>query len=61
MHHAMKTYEETEIYSIIPDLGSGWTEWSASRLGYFIPRERAPDTHWVGGWVDLSAGLDAVE
>jgi hypothetical protein len=26
-------------------------EWSASRLGRFTPRERAPDTRWIGGWV----------
>jgi hypothetical protein len=33
-------------------------EWSASRLGRFTPRERAPDTHWIGGWVGSRAGLD---
>jgi hypothetical protein len=26
-------------------------EWSASRPGRFTPRERAPGTHWIGGWV----------
>jgi hypothetical protein len=25
----------------------------------FYPRERNPGTHWIGGWVDLRAGLDA--
>jgi hypothetical protein len=25
---------------------------SASRSGRFTPRERAPDTHWIGDWVD---------
>jgi hypothetical protein len=25
------------------------------------PGERAPDTHWIGGWVGHSSGLDAVE
>jgi hypothetical protein len=24
------------------------------------PREIAPGTHWIGGWVGLRAGLDAV-
>jgi hypothetical protein len=24
-------------------------------------RERAPGTHWIGGWVDPRAGLDDVE
>jgi hypothetical protein len=25
------------------------------------PRERAPGTHWIGGWVGPSVGLDAVD
>jgi hypothetical protein len=36
-------------------------EWSVSRPGRFTPRERAPGTHWIGGWVDPRAGLDKVE
>jgi hypothetical protein len=36
-------------------------EWSASRLGHFIPGERAPGTHCIGGWVGPRAGLYAVE
>jgi hypothetical protein len=35
-------------------------EWSASPPGRFIPRERVPATHWIGGWVDPRAGLDTV-
>jgi hypothetical protein len=35
-------------------------EWSASRPGQFIPRERARSTHWIGGWVGPRAVLDAV-
>jgi hypothetical protein len=35
-------------------------EWSALRPGRFTPRERTPDTHWIGGWVGPRAGLDAV-
>jgi hypothetical protein len=35
-------------------------EWLASRSGRFTPRERAPGTHWIGGWVGPRAGLDAV-
>jgi hypothetical protein len=33
-------------------------EWSASRPCRFTPGERAPGTQWIGGWVDLRAGLD---
>jgi hypothetical protein len=36
-------------------------EWSASRTGRFVPRERDPGTHWIGGWVDPRAGLDDME
>jgi hypothetical protein len=35
-------------------------EWSASRLGRFTPGERTTVTHWIGGWVGSSVGLDAV-
>jgi hypothetical protein len=34
-------------------------EWSASRPYRF--RERAPDIHWIGGWVGSRAGLDAAK
>jgi hypothetical protein len=35
-------------------------EWSASRPGRFTPKERAPGTHWIGGWVGPGAVIDAV-
>jgi hypothetical protein len=35
-------------------------EWSASRPGHFTPKERAPGTHWIGGWVGPRAVLDVV-
>jgi hypothetical protein len=36
-------------------------EWSASRPFRFTPGKRAPGTHWIGGWVGPTAGLDNVE
>jgi hypothetical protein len=40
----------------------GGCEWSsASRPGRFIPRERAPGTPWIGGWVGPGVVLDAVK
>jgi hypothetical protein len=33
---------------------------SVSRPGRFTPRERAPGTHWIGGWVSPRAVLNAV-
>jgi hypothetical protein len=35
-------------------------EWSDSRPCRFTPRERAPGTHWIGGWVDPRAVLNPV-
>jgi hypothetical protein len=45
-------------HSLISALHGG--EWSASCLGRFNPRESAPNTHWIGGWVGRRAVLDAV-
>jgi hypothetical protein len=36
-------------------------QWSASRSGRFNPGERAPGTHWIGGWVGPTTGLNDVE
>jgi hypothetical protein len=36
-------------------------EWSVSHTGRFILWERALGTHWIGGWLGTSAGLDPVE
>jgi hypothetical protein len=44
----------SSTHSLTSALDGG--EWSASRLVRFIPRERAPHTHWV----DPRAVLDAV-
>jgi len=32
-------------------------EWSASCPSHFTPRERAPSTHWIRGWVIPGASL----
>jgi hypothetical protein len=49
-------YSSTHSLTSAPDGG----EWSASRSGRFTPRERAFDTHWIGGWVGPRAVLDAM-
>jgi hypothetical protein len=36
-------------------------EWSASRPGLFTPGERAPGTHWIGGWVGPRADVEDME
>jgi hypothetical protein len=37
------------------------SEWSVQRSGRFTSGERAHGIHWIGGWVGLRTGLDAVE
>jgi hypothetical protein len=57
----MKAYWGVEVYLHEFFISSlSWREWSVSRAGRFTPRERAPGTHWIGGWLDPRAGLDAV-
>jgi hypothetical protein len=34
---------------------------SSSRPGRFTSEERAPGTHWIGGWVDPRAGFEHVQ
>jgi hypothetical protein len=48
----------SSTHSLTSALDGG--EWSASRSGRFTSRERAPGTHWIGGWVDLRVVLDEV-
>jgi hypothetical protein len=58
----MKAYEGVDVYShifLISALVRG--EWSASRLCRFTPGERAIGTHWTGGWVGSSDGINNVE
>jgi hypothetical protein len=60
-HDAMKEYGVVEVQFdafLTSALDGG--EWSASHPGRFTPRERAPGTHWIGGWMGPRAGLDAV-
>jgi hypothetical protein len=56
-HHAMKTYWGSgDTAPHILDHGPRWK--CASRPGRFDPRERAPATHWIEGWVGPRAVLD---
>jgi hypothetical protein len=60
-HHAMKTYwgVEVQLHAFLAWALDG-SEWSTSRPGRFTPRERAPGTHWIGGWVGPRGVLNAV-
>jgi hypothetical protein len=48
----------SSTHSLTSALDGG--EWSSSRPGHFTLRERAPDVHWIAGWVGPRAFLDAV-
>jgi hypothetical protein len=49
-------YSSTHSLTLALDGG----EWLASFPGHFTPREIAPGTHWIGGWVGPRAVLDMV-
>jgi hypothetical protein len=53
--------EEWRYSSTILDLGTIWG-WVVSFTSLQLyPGERAPGTHWIGGWVGPTVGLDAME
>jgi hypothetical protein len=58
----MKAYgvEDIQIHIFLTSVLDEDEE-SASFPGRFISGERAPDTHWIGGWVGPRTGLDDVE
>jgi hypothetical protein len=60
-HHVMKTYWGIggQLHVFLTSALDGG-EWPASRPSRFTPRERVSGTHWIGGWVGTTAGLDAV-
>jgi hypothetical protein len=61
-HHTMKMHCGVEVqhYTFLTlELEEG--ERSASCHSHFTPKERAPGTHWIGGWVSPRIGLDVVE
>jgi hypothetical protein len=58
----MKAYGGVDVWTPIfltSALAGG--EWSDSRHCRFTPGQRTPRTQWIGGWVDLRAGLDDKE
>jgi hypothetical protein len=55
----MKTYGGVDVYiQVLLTLALVGGECSASLTGRFIPGERAPGTHWIGGWVGPRVSLD---
>jgi hypothetical protein len=55
----MNTYGGVDVYiHVFLNWALGRGEWSASRLGKFIPVEKAPCTYWIGCWLGLRVDLD---
>jgi hypothetical protein len=53
----MKAYGGVDVWiHIFLTSALAGVKWSTSS-----PKERAPGTHWIGGWVDPRAGLDDAE
>jgi hypothetical protein len=61
-YHNIKMYGrvEIELYTFLTSAPDGG-EWSTSRQGHFTPTEKVHDTHWIGAWMDLSAGSNMLE
>jgi hypothetical protein len=59
--YVMKTWGNEGIASSFLTSALDGVERSASRFCRFTPGERIPGTHWIGGWVGPSVGLNAVE
>jgi hypothetical protein len=55
-HHAMKAYWGSGSIAPLILCPRHWMGWVVS----FTPTERAPGTHWIGGWVGPRAVLDMV-
>jgi hypothetical protein len=53
----MKTWGSGGIALLFLTLALAGGEWLSSCPGCFTPGERAPGTHWIGGWVDPRAGF----
>jgi hypothetical protein len=54
----MKAYGGVDVSIHFFYLGTS-RRWDIS--GRFTPGEKAPDTHWIGGWVDPRARLNDME
>jgi hypothetical protein len=58
-HYVIKTYGEVDTYTHIFLTSAVYGDERSDPLrGRFTSGERAPGTHWIGGWVGLRTGLE---
>jgi hypothetical protein len=57
----LKRIGEWRYSSTILDLRIRWKYGQLQTLAALPPGEKAPGTHWLGGWVGPIVGLDASE
>jgi hypothetical protein len=58
----MKEYGGVDVYiHVLLDLGTSWRLLVSFTPRPLYPRERAPRSYCIGGWVDPRAGLDDME
>jgi hypothetical protein len=58
----VRTYKRVDIHlTTLLTLELDGGKWSASCLTDSDVCERAPSTHWMGGWIGLRTGLDTGE
>jgi hypothetical protein len=61
-HQNMKAYWGVDVYFqkfLTSAIDGG--DWSALRPGRFTPREKAPRTHWLEGWLGQSRSVPGGE
>jgi len=60
LHHEgiLDEWRYSSTHSLTLALDGG--EWLASCPSHFTPKEKAPGTHWIVGWVGPRAVLDAL-
>jgi hypothetical protein len=61
-HYAIKAYGGLGVYiHVFLTSALVGREWSASLPLRFTPRQEAPGTHWIRGWMGPRTGFDVTE
>jgi hypothetical protein len=62
MHYVMKEYGGVDVQiHVFLNCALIAREWQLHAQPALTQRKRPTCTHWIGGWVDLRAGLDDMQ